>query len=114
MIVKYNRRALCMGDDVYNGVYDISMPDDATLADLIFILINGGNGNDWPIPMTSEIGWTVYSNVGKIADVTADKKQIDYLDPKDAKISELGIVWVFGARSDEDTSAAELSVHFIR
>ena len=44
LIVKYNRRALCAGDDVNNGVYKIEMPDNATLGDLIEILLRGGNG----------------------------------------------------------------------
>ena len=47
MTILYNRRALCMGDDVFNGVYRIRMPDDATLGDLVGILLRGGNGNGW-------------------------------------------------------------------
>ena len=68
-----------MGDDVYRGIYKIEMSDDATLGDLIEVLLNGGNGNDWPIPQTSATGWSVYSDIGRLADVSADKRQIDFL-----------------------------------
>ena len=112
MTILYNRRALCMGDDVYNGVYRIRMADDAALGDLVGILLRGGNGNDWPIPQTSVIGWTVYSNIGKIADVSADHKRIDFHISEKASISELGIKWVFGARADENPSASELTRRF--
>lgn len=106
MTVKYNREALCMGDDVYNGVYGIEMPDDATLGDLICVLLHGGNGNDWPIPMTSMLGWVIYSNIGKLADVSADQKQIVYNVPEESNISALGIRWVYGAREGEDPSVS--------
>ena len=41
-----------MGDDAMNGEYQIEMPDDALLRDLIHVALHGGNGNDWPIPYT--------------------------------------------------------------
>ena len=113
MIIQYNRRALCMGDDVYNGVYRIDMPDEATLGELIVILLRGGNGNDWPIPQTSEIGWTVFSNVGRLADVSADKKQLRYYFPEQSKLSALGLRWVFGAREDEEPDVSELARIFM-
>ena len=109
MTILYNRRALCMGDDVYNGVYRIRMPEDGTLGDLVGILLRGGNGNDWPLPQTSGIGWTVYSNIGKIADVSDDQKRVDYHISEKAGISKLGIQWVFGARADEDPSVSDLA-----
>lgn len=108
MIIKYNRRALCMGDDAYNRIYRIEMPDDAALEDLIAVLLRGGNGNDWPIPQTSVIGWTIYSDVGVLADVSADKKRLRFRFPKETRLSALGLRWVFGARSDESPDASEL------
>ena len=108
MTIKYGRKALCMGDDVYNGIYRIEMPDDATLHDLIYVLLHGGNGNDWPIPMTSEIGWVIYSDIGKLADVSADEKQIGYSFPEGSKISALGISWVYGAREGDDPPSRPL------
>ena len=51
--IRFGRRSVCMGDDVNNGIYSIEMPDDATLAELMHVLLYGGNGNTWPIPMTS-------------------------------------------------------------
>ena len=109
MTILYNRRALCMGDDVYNGVYRIRLSDDATLGDLMGVLLRGGNGNDWPIPQTSGIGWTVYSNIGRIADVSADKKRVDCHLSEKATISGFGIEWVFAARADENPNASELA-----
>ena len=109
MTILYNRRALCMGDDGYNGVYRIRMADDAALGDLVGILLRGGNGNDWPIPQTSGIGWTVCSNVGRLADVSADEKRIDYHISENTRLSALGIKWVFGARADEDPSVSDLA-----
>ena len=109
MTILYNRRALCMGDDVDNGIYRIRMPDDATLGDLVGVLLRGGNGNDWPIPQTSEIGWIIFSNFGRIADVSADNKRVEYHISEKTRISALGIQWVFGARANEDPSASELA-----
>ncbi len=113
MTILYNRRALCMGDDVYNGIYRLRMSEDATLGDLVGVLLRGGNGNDWPIPQTSEIGWTVYSNIGRIADVSADKKRVDYHISENAGVSGLGVEWVFGARADETPTASELEGLFV-
>ena len=110
IIIRYNRRSVCMGDDVQNGIYKIEMPSDATLEDLIDILLKGGNGNDWPIPMMSEIGWIICSNIGILALVSADKKTIDYSDiAKDTKLSELGINWVFAEREGKSPDIARLS-----
>ena len=109
MTVLYNRRSLCMGDDVYNGIYRITMPEDADLESLIGVLLHGGCGNDWPIPQTSVIGWTVYSDAGRLAEISADEKQVTYLLPKDTKLSDMGIRWVFGERTgtEPDNSALE-------
>lgn len=113
MIIQYNRQALSMGDDVYNGIYKITMPEDATLGDLIEVLLRGGNGNDWPIPMTSVIGWAVYENIGKVADVSADKKRIVYcIADAQTKLLELGIEWVFGERETSTPDIDELDRMF--
>ena len=112
MIVKYNRSALCMGDDAYNVIYRIQMPDHATVSDLISILLCGGNGNYWPIPQTSRIGWVIWSNVGRIADVSPDKKQIVCHVPDAADIAALDIEWVFGAREGEEVDAEALERRF--
>ena len=94
--IKYNRRALCMGDDIYNGVYIIELPDDAVLKDLIEALLHGGNGNDWPIPHNHD-GWLIYANIGYIAHVSADLKHVDYCDGAgNTRLSVFGIQWVFG------------------
>ena len=113
IIIKYNRRALCMGDDADNGIYKIEMPDDAVLSDLINVLLKGGNGNNWPIPQTSEIGWVIYSGIGKIADISHDHKCIEYCNfNKETKLSTLDIHWVFGEREGDAPELSALARKF--
>ena len=102
MIIRYCRSSMCMGDDAMRGIYTIQMPDNATLGDLIGVLLCGGNGNDWPVPQTSVIGWTVYSDIGRVADVSADQKLTDYHIPAGTGLAELQIAWVYAERSDKD------------
>lgn len=75
IIIPYSRSSFCMADDINSDVYMIQMPDNTTLGGLIDILLYGGNGNDWSVPQTSGIGWTVYSDIGGLADVSADKNE---------------------------------------
>ena len=104
--IRFGRRSVCMGDDVNNGIYSIEMPDDATLAELMHVLLYGGNGNTWPIPMTSTC-WNIYSNIGRIADILPEKKQIDYLDRDSSEaLSSLGIEWVYGGHEEKDLDIA--------
>ena len=113
MKIKFNRRSVCMGDDVNNGIYEIVLPDNAILKDLKDILLNGGCGNTWPIPMMSDIGWDIYSDIGKIAAVSADKSRIDYIGQDETTpLSSLNISWVFGEREGSDPDMSILSKHF--
>lgn len=113
MIIKYNRRPVCMGDDVQNGIYKINMSEDSTLNDLIEILLNGGNGNTWPIPQMSDIGWIICSNIGALAGVSADKTTTDYYeDNGDMKLSILGIKWVFAEREGTSPDISRISKIF--
>ena len=48
-VIKFNREPVCMGDDVFNDIYDIELPDSATLGDLMDAVRCGGHGNDWPV-----------------------------------------------------------------
>ena len=113
MIILYSRRALCAGDDVYNGTYKLDMPDDAVLSDLIDVLLHGGCGNTWEIPQTSKTGWVIYSNIGRLAVVSADKKTIDYCnEDSSSKLSVLGIRWVFGEREGDQPDISQLTRRF--
>ena len=113
MTLKYNRRSVCMGDDINNGIYKITLSDNATLKDLIGILINGGCGNTWPIPMMSDIGWDIYSDIGKIAFISADTASISYLSYDEGTfVSSLNISWVFGEREGHDPDLSMLSKRF--
>ena len=94
--IKFHRRALCAGDDVYNGVYTIEMPDDAVLGDLMYVLRYGGNGNSWPLQWNHD-GWDIYSNTGIIASVSNDLKHVEYYgEDANTLLSGSGIKWVFG------------------
>lgn len=42
--IKFGRRSVSMGDDVYNGIYTIELPDEATLGDLMKVVLYGGKG----------------------------------------------------------------------
>ena len=100
--IRFNRRALCAGDDVNNGIYDIQMPEYAMLSDLIEVLLHGGNGCDWPIPWDHD-GWLIYSNIGNIAHVSGDLKRVEYCGVQgSAELSGLGIEWVFGEYEGAD------------
>ena len=92
-----------MGDDVRNGKYTIEMPDDATLGELLIIILHGGNGNDWPIPYTgADSHWIIESNIGNLAHIYTDNEgewHTEYLDiAENARLRELGITSIFGGR----------------
>ena len=89
------------------------MSEDSTLNDLIEILLNGGNGNTWPIPQMSDIGWIICSNIGALAGVSADKTTTDYYeDNGDMKLSILGIKWVFAERESTTPDISRISKIF--
>jgi len=100
IVIKFNREAVCMGDDVYNDIYEIKMLGDATVYDLMNIIKSGGNGNEWPTPMGFD--WIVYSNIGRLAKIYSNKMKIDFYDiaPK-TKLSNLRIEWVYAARETD-------------
>ena len=102
-----------MGDDVYNGIYKITLPDNATLKDLINVLLKGGCGNTWPIPQMSDIGWDIYTDIGKIAFVSADKTEITYLENDcNTPLTSLGITWVYAGREGDTTDITLIKKRF--
>lgn len=112
--IKYGRRPVCMGDDASNGIYTIEMPDEALLGDLMGVILNGGNGNTWPVPATST-SWNIFSNIGKIADIAPEKERIDYVNRDGSEpLSSLGIKWVFGGHEEPDLDIAFIErSHFL-
>lgn len=109
IIVRYNRRALCAGDDVYNGVYKIEMPDYAVLRDLVDVVLHGGKGNTWPLVHNHD-GWLLHSNAGNIAYVSGDLKLVTYIrENEDSRLSALGIKWIFGEFKGADPGDTALS-----
>lgn len=95
-VIRFNREPVCMADDVYNNIYDIALPDSATLSDLVDSVRYGGHGNDWPI--TLGYNWDIYTNIGRIAHISPQTERVSYHDQtKDIKLSSLGIRWVYAA-----------------
>lgn len=97
----FDRKAVCMADDASSAVYTIEMPDDATLGDLIYVIMHGGNGNKWPVPYSgASYKWIIESNIGVLAEIFNDddmKTQINYLAASEnTSLSTLGIAWTFG------------------
>ena len=96
-----------MGDDVNNNIYQIGMPGDATVYNLMNIIKSGGNGNEWPTPMGFD--WILYSNIGRLAKIYSNKMKIDFYDiaPR-TKLSNLGIEWVYAARESDEVNVDKL------
>lgn len=107
IVIKFNREAVCMGDDVNNNIYQIGMPGDATLGDLMYVVKEGGCGNDWPV--TSGFEWDIYSNIGRIARIPRRTEEIVYYDNnKDMQLSSLDIQWVYAARDIDEVNVDKL------
>ena len=98
----FSRRSVCMGDDADAGTYTVTMPDGASLGDLMQVLLHGGNGCGWPIPYTgANSRWVVRSNIGDLANIFTDSEgewhiacRLDALTP----LRTLGIEWTYGDR----------------
>ncbi len=97
--ISFRRKSVCMGDDALNGEYIINMPDDSTLGDLLYVVLHGGCGNDWPIPYTgADTHWVINTNIGKIADIFTDNSgewHTEAMYDENTMLSELGIEWIF-------------------
>ncbi|MDO4488423.1 MAG: hypothetical protein Q4B67_04995 [Eubacteriales bacterium] len=94
--ISYGRDSVCMGDDQNNSTYEIKMPGSAMLGDFIRVLYEGGWGNDWPIPLSHGVNWTVKSNIGDIATICGMHEKIIYhAYTKSMPLSALSITSVF-------------------
>ena len=101
--IRFSRESVSMGDDAGAGSYTIEMPDDAVLGDLIGVIRQGGNGNDWPIPYTGANSfWVIRSDAGDLADVYTDgdgEWVVRYLAHGETTfLKTLGITRTYGAR----------------
>lgn len=101
--ISFRRASVCMGDDAGNGEYTIELQDNATLGELLHVILNGGSGNDWPIPYTgADSHWVIRSNIGSLARIYTDSAGEwhidDYCCDEQTPLSELGITWTFGGR----------------
>ena len=112
--IKYGRRSISAGDDMQNGTFIISLPDDALLRDLVDVAANGGHGNTWWIPMTHDNpGWNLWTNIGIVAVVACDCSSAEY-EEYDAStpLASLGIEWVYCDFSDEEHTMQQLINRF--
>lgn len=67
--IKYSRESICIGDDCKADEYTIIIKGDNTLKDFVEVLINGGNGNNWPLATYGEkTHWVIKSNIGVLAE----------------------------------------------
>jgi hypothetical protein len=100
--LSFCRRSVCMGDDAGAGEYTVTMPEGATLGELLYILLHGGNGCDWPIPYTgAHSRWVIRSDAGDLGAIYTDAEGEWHIDScVDARtpLHALGITWVFGDR----------------
>ena len=102
--ISFRRVSVCMGDDAGNGEYTIELQDSATLGDLLYAILHGGSGNDWPIPYTGANScWVIHSDIGDLARIFTDSNGewhiTDYCCNEHAPLKKLGITWTFGGRN---------------
>ncbi|MDO4511282.1 MAG: hypothetical protein Q4B68_05630 [Bacteroidales bacterium] len=104
--ISYSRLSVCMGDDQMASTYSIILPDDATFADFLHVVMYGGCGNDWPPPvMSHDTVWFFKSNIGLVAEVRKNvgdgRKHAERLiAPPFTPLAQMGITWVYGDREE--------------
>ncbi|MBQ9818029.1 MAG: hypothetical protein IJM59_11290 [Proteobacteria bacterium] len=107
MIVRYSRESMCMGDDVYAGIYELDIPEQTTIRQLVDILYEGGYGNTWPVPIRfyHDSYWIIQTNIGAVAIIICDHAQelhIEFpLNNQDKTIQDTGIHSVYACRPVE-------------
>lgn len=59
-----------MDDD---AEYTITLQDNATLGELLHVILHGESGNDRPIPYTgANSSWVIHSDIGDLARIFTD------------------------------------------
>ena len=101
--IRFRRESVCMGDDAGNGEYIIELQDNATLGELLYLILHGWGDRDWPIPYTgADSTWIIHSNIGVLARIYTDSDGewhiSDYYCDKETPLQDLGITWTFGGR----------------
>ncbi len=92
-----------MGDDAGAGNYELDIPPQTTLKQLVDILCHGGYGNTWPVPYHyNDCYWLIHTNIGAIAIIIcdhSDKVHFEYMqiDP-DITVPDAGIHSVYACR----------------
>ena len=107
IIISFNRESVSRKDEENSCIQRIVLDDDAVLSDLVFAIIRGGSGNEWPIPPSPEAAyWAIRSDMGVLAYYSADglEERIDYpnYDPQmKLKNSEIWGTFASLVRKDE-------------
>ncbi len=99
--IAYERSGVCAGEDANAYKCIIEMPPESTLDDLMQTVLNGGNGNESPIPITGTNSyWTIKSNIGDLAVINTDSDgawRIDFTNHYgDTLLCGLGLEWIYG------------------
>lgn len=103
MLIQYSRESICMGDDAGAGIYELDIPPQTSLKQLIEILSHGGYGNTWPVPCHyNECYWLIHTNIGPIAIVICDHLEKLHVEFQkyhpDRTIQEIGLHAVYACR----------------
>ena len=73
VLIQYSRESICMGDDAGAAIYELDIPPQTSLKQLIEILSHGGYGNTWPVPCHyNECYWLIHTNIGPVAIIICD------------------------------------------
>lgn len=101
--ISFRRESVCMADDVRNGEYTIILEDNATLGKLLYVILHGGSGNDWPIPYTGpNSNWVIKSDIGNLARIFTDSNGkwhiTDYCCSEDTPLKKLELTSTYGWR----------------
>lgn len=107
MIIQYSRESICMGDDAGAGIYNLDVPEQTSIKQLIDILFYGGYGNTWPVPFGYKDGyWLIHTNIGAIAIVICDHSGKSHFEfqkcPPDMTIQAAAIHSVYACRPLND------------
>ena len=89
------RADVCEAEKPYNHPIEISLPDTATVADLVQFLIDYTEPNYQALPPAGGTWWQLSYDGGTLALVCKDPIQITYANvPSDARVKDVGITSV--------------------
>lgn len=98
--IKYYRESCCAADDYVNCDQTITMPDNATLSDLVHYILHTHFGNYSFIPYTGGGSlWVLTSNAGNLATVSDDQERIIYINfAPTTLLKDIGVKEIYAKR----------------